>query len=156
MGRAHSRAWREANRIFDLPMEIDCALLVGHDRSRTEAAAAQLGFDRWSLDWREAVEDPAIDLVDVCAPGWLHADISIAALQAGKHVLCEKPLANTLAEASSMAKAAEQALYRGVFAMVGFNYRRDPGCLPPGLAGRCLCPPYLAPARRSDGIRGAR
>src|SRR6185503_6177741 len=72
------------------------------------------------------VEDPDIDIVDICSPGDTHAEIAIAALAAGKHVLCEKPLANTVAEAEAMVRAADMAHPSGVRAMCGFNYRRVP------------------------------
>ena len=72
------------------------------------------------------IERDDIDLIDICTPGDTHAEIAIAALEAGKHVLCEKPLANTVAEAEAMAAAAEQAAEPGVRSMVGFTYRRVP------------------------------
>lgn len=125
MGRAHSRAWREAGRVFDLPVELDCDLLVGRDPERTAAAASRLGFRRWSVDWPSAVADSAIDIVDICLPVDLHAEIATAALDAGKHVLCEKPLATSLTAAARMAAAAGNGDTR-TFAMVGFNYRRVP------------------------------
>ena len=81
---------------------------------------------RASADWREAIARDDIDLVDICTPGFTHAEIAIAALEAGKHVLCEKPLANTVAEAEAMTAAAESAHAHGVRTMVGFTYRRVP------------------------------
>jgi predicted dehydrogenase len=84
---------------------------------------------RWAesaTDWRTVLERDDIDIVDICAPGWMHAEIAIAALEAGKHVLIEKPLANTLAEAEAMTEAAAAARARGVQSMIGFNYRRVP------------------------------
>jgi predicted dehydrogenase len=92
----------------------------------TEEAAQRMGWSDWSTDWREVVARDDIDLVDVCTPGDSHAEIAIAALEAGKHVLCEKPLANTVAEAEQMTSAARGAAERGVRTMVGFNYRRVP------------------------------
>lgn len=77
-------------------------------------------------DWRELIERDEIDLIDICTPGNTHAEIAIAALEAGKHVLCEKPLANTVAEAERMTEAAEAAARRGVVSMCGFSYRRTP------------------------------
>ena len=86
MGRAHSQAWRTAQHFFDLPLEPELALLVGRDAATTAERAGTLGWRRWSTDWREAVADPEIDLIDICTPGDTHAEIAIAALEAGKHV----------------------------------------------------------------------
>ena len=102
------------------------AVVVGHDAGRAAEAAARLGWAESSADWREVVARDDIDLVDICTPGDTHAEIAIAALEAGKHVLCEKPLANTVAEAEAMTEAAEKAAAGGVRAMVGFTYRRVP------------------------------
>jgi len=99
MGRAHSQAWRTVDRAFDVPLRPRLAALIARDD---------------------------VQLIDIVAPGNVHAPIAIAALQAGKHVLCEKPLANTLAEATAMAAAADAAFPGGARAMVGFNYRRVP------------------------------
>ncbi|MEU8280468.1 Gfo/Idh/MocA family oxidoreductase, partial [Microbispora bryophytorum] len=77
-------------------------------------------------DWKRLVERDDVQIVDICTPGDSHAEIAIAALAAGKHVLCEKPLANTVAEAEAMAAAAKEAAARGVRSMVAFNYRRVP------------------------------
>jgi predicted dehydrogenase len=126
MGNAHSQAWRTAPRFFDLPLRPAMSLVVGHDAGRAVAAAERLGWADSSADWRAAVVRDDVDLVDICTPGSTHAEIAIAALEAGKHVLCEKPLANTVAEAEAMAAAAEQARAHGVRAMVGFTYRRVP------------------------------
>jgi predicted dehydrogenase len=85
-----------------------------------------MGWSSTATDWVEVVERDDIDVVDVCTPGDSHADIAIAALKAGKHVLCEKPLANTVAEAEEMTQVAEEGAAQGVFSCVGFNYRRVP------------------------------
>jgi predicted dehydrogenase len=126
MGAAHSQAWRVAPRFFDLPYEPELAVLVGRDRERATDAAARLGWNSVAVDWREVVARPDIDLIDICTPGDSHVEIAIAALAAGKHVLCEKPLANSVQDARRMAEAADAAAVRGVFAMVGFSYRRVP------------------------------
>jgi predicted dehydrogenase len=126
MGAAHSQAWRTAPRFFDLGAEPEMAVIVGRDPGRTEAARQQYGWQAASTDWRAVVADPDIDVVDVVSPGSSHVEIAIAALQAGKHVLCEKPLANTVAEAEAMTAAADAARAQGVRAMVGFSYRRVP------------------------------
>ncbi|PZF56808.1 gfo/Idh/MocA family oxidoreductase [Curtobacterium sp. MCSS17_008] len=126
MGAAHSQAWRTAPRFFDLGVEPEMAVVVGRDAERTEAARRQYGWQAASTDWRQVVADPDIDVVDVVSPGSSHVEVAIAALEAGKHVLCEKPLANTVDEAEAMSAAAQAAAERGVRAMVGFSYRRVP------------------------------
>lgn len=126
MGAAHSQGWRTAGHVFDLPMEPALAAVCGRDRAAVDAAAARLGWAAAETDWRALIARDDVQLVDICTPGDSHAEIAIAALEAGKHVLCEKPLANTVAEAEAMAEAAERAAARGQVAMVGFNYRRVP------------------------------
>ncbi|MGN6408904.1 MAG: Gfo/Idh/MocA family protein [Curtobacterium sp.] len=124
MGAAHSQGWRTAPRFFDLGVEPEMAVIVGRDPERTEAARRQYGWQAASTDWRAVVTDPDVDVVDICSPGSSHVEVAIAALEAGKHVLCEKPLANTVAEAEAMTAAAAAARAQGVRAMVGFSYRR--------------------------------
>ncbi|MGN6272583.1 MAG: Gfo/Idh/MocA family protein [Protaetiibacter sp.] len=126
MGAAHSQGWRVAPRFFDLPADPRMALVVGRNADAVAAAAAKWGWEESTTDWRSVLERDDIDVVDIVTPGSSHAEIAIAALEAGKHVLCEKPLANTVAEAEAMADAAARAAERGVFAMVGFTYRRVP------------------------------
>jgi len=126
MGAAHSQGWRTAPRFFDLGVEPEMAVIVGRDPERTEAARQQYGWQAASTDWRAVVTDADIDVVDICSPGSSHVEVAIAALEAGKHVLCEKPLANTVAEAEAMTAAAAAARADGVRAMVGFSYRRVP------------------------------
>jgi predicted dehydrogenase len=126
MGNAHSHAWRTAPRFFDLPLDPVLRVVCGRDAARAAEAAERLGWAESENDWRHLVERPDVDLVDVCTPGDTHAEIAIAALEAGKHVLCEKPLANSVEEAEQMAAAAEAAAADGVRAMVGFTYRRVP------------------------------
>jgi predicted dehydrogenase len=126
MGRAHSQAWRTVGHFFDLPLTPRMAAICGRDQAAVAAAAARLGWPAWETDWKRLVGRDDVDLVDVCTPGSSHAEISIAALEAGKHVLCEKPLANTVEEARAMAAAAARAAEGGVRAMVGFNFRRVP------------------------------
>jgi predicted dehydrogenase len=126
MGAAHSQGWRTAPHMFDLPITPEMALLVGRSPERVAEAAEKLGWASTETDWHRAVERDDVDLIDICTPGDTHAEIAIAALEAGKHVLCEKPLANTVAEAERMAEAANKARANGVRAMVGFTYRRVP------------------------------
>ena len=126
MGAAHSQGWRTAPRVFDLPAEPEMAVVVGRNAVAVAAAAQKWGWAESATDWREVVGRDDIDVVDIVTPGDSHAEIAIAALEAGKHVLCEKPLANTVAEAEAMAEAAGKAAARGIRAMVGFTYRRVP------------------------------
>jgi len=126
MGRVHSQAWRSVRAFFDVPCTPVMAAVAGRSPERVRAAAERLGWASAETDWRALLRRDDIDLIDICTPGDTHAEIAIAALEAGKHVLCEKPLANTVAEAEAMAAAAERAAARGVRAMVAFNYRRVP------------------------------
>lgn len=125
MGKAHSQAWRNVAAFFDVP-PVELKVLVGRHAAEVAEAAGRYGWAESATDWREVIARDDVHIVDVCAPGWLHAEIAIAALEAGKHVLVEKPLANSLAEAERMADAARSARARGVASMVGFNYRRVP------------------------------
>ncbi len=126
MGAVHSQAWRTAPRVFDLPFDVDMTVVCGRDPKSAARAAERLGWGGWSADWQEVIGRDDVDVVDICTPGDSHADIAIAALAVGKHVLCEKPLANTAEEAERMAAAAQVAAVAGVRSMVGFNYRRVP------------------------------
>ncbi|MET9775913.1 Gfo/Idh/MocA family oxidoreductase [Streptomyces sp. NPDC006367] len=126
MGAAHSQGWRTAGRVFDLPLDPVMTAICGRDADAVRSAADRYGWASTETDWRALVERDDIDLVDICTPGDSHAEIALAALAAGKHVLCEKPLANSVAEAEAMTRAAEEAGARGRLAMVGFNYRRVP------------------------------
>jgi predicted dehydrogenase len=125
MGKAHSNAWRNVASFFDVPA-FEQKVLVGRDAGQVAQAAARYGWAESATDWRSVITRDDIHIVDICAPGWMHAEIAIAALEAGKHVLVEKPLANTLAEAELMTAAAAKARARGVQSMIGFNYRRVP------------------------------
>ncbi|MEV5072724.1 Gfo/Idh/MocA family oxidoreductase [Microbacterium sp. LMI12-1-1.1] len=126
MGAAHSVGWRQAPHVFSLPEDVEMTVVVGRNDQAVAAAAAQWGWKASATDWREVIERSDIDIVDVVTPGDSHAEIAIAALEAGKHVLCEKPLANSVEEAEAMLAAAERAAERGARAMVGFTYRRVP------------------------------
>jgi predicted dehydrogenase len=126
MGAAHSQAWRTVNRVFDLPARVRMVAVAGRDRDKVATAAQRLGWSESMTDWRDLIARDDIDLVDICTPGDSHAPVALAALAAGKHVLCEKPLANTVDEAEQMARAATEAAANGVFAMCGYNYRRVP------------------------------
>ncbi|GAA5086412.1 Gfo/Idh/MocA family oxidoreductase [Microbacterium yannicii] len=126
MGSAHSVGWRQAPRMFDLPEAVEMAVVVGRNAQAVADAADRWGWAESATDWREVIARDDIDIVDIVTPGDSHAEIAIAALDAGKHVLCEKPLANTVDEAERMADAAARAAARGIRSMVGFTYRRVP------------------------------
>ncbi|MFI6654123.1 Gfo/Idh/MocA family protein [Streptomyces sp. NPDC050523] len=126
MGAAHSQGWRTVGRAFDLPLSPVLSVICGRDADAVRRAADRHGWAAAETDWRALVERDDVDLVDICTPGDSHAEIALAALAAGKHVLCEKPLANTVEEAEAMTAAAQAAHRRGQLAMVGFNYRRVP------------------------------
>jgi predicted dehydrogenase len=124
MGRAHSNAYLKVNKFFDLPTHAVMKTIVGRNKAELEAFAARWGWESSTTDWRAAVTDPQIHLVDIGTPNDSHADIAIAALEAGKHVACEKPLAATLDEARRMNDAAKRARKSKTF--VWYNYRRVP------------------------------
>ncbi|HEX6232896.1 MAG TPA: Gfo/Idh/MocA family oxidoreductase [Jiangellaceae bacterium] len=126
MGKAHSHAWRNAPSFFTLPLVPRLRVLAGRNAAAATAVAEKFGWEHVETDWRALIARDDVDVVDVCTPGDTHAEIAIAALAAGKHVLCEKPLANSVPEAEAMAEAARMAQARGVRSMVGFTYRRVP------------------------------
>jgi predicted dehydrogenase len=121
MGKAHSNAYVQAGHFFDLPYRIRRRLLCGRDQASLTAMAERWGWEETCADWRAAIERDDIDAIDISLPNHLHAPVAIAAAQAGKMILCEKPLAMNLAEAAAMREAA-----RGLPTMVWFNYRRVP------------------------------
>ena len=123
MGRAHAHAWSSAGRFFDLPVEPGRLVVAGRDAAATRAFAERWGWEQASTRWRSAVTDPDVDLVDLATPNHLHAEQAIAALEAGKHVACEKPLAATLDQARAMRDAARRADAR---TFVWYSYRRVP------------------------------
>ena len=124
MGRTHSNAWRQVGHFFrDAPFEPVLKVLVGRTEAKVAAARSQLGFQEHATRWQDVLARKDIDVVDICTPGDSHAEIAIAAAQAGKAILCEKPLANTVAEAEQMLAAVQKA---GVVHMLCHNYRRCP------------------------------
>ena len=126
MGAVHSHAWQAVKRAFDVEAVPVLAVLCGRDRAGVEVAAKRYGFAETATDWREVVKRDDIDVIDICTPGDSHMPVAVDALEAGKHVLCEKPLANSVAEAEAMTLVAERATAAGQRSMVGFNYRRTP------------------------------
>ena len=123
MGRAHSNAWRQAPRFFNLKANVELHTICGRNTAGVQMARAQLGWQHATTDWREIVESPLIDIVDISVPNHLHAEIAIAAAKNGKHILCEKPLAMNVKQAEAMLAAAQKAK---VVHMVCHNYRRIP------------------------------
>ena len=124
MGRAHSHAWRAAPEFFDLPARPVLELVAARDGGRLNELAGSFGWARITTRGLDAFEDPAIDLIDIGTPNHLHAEQAIAALEAGKHVACEKPLAGSLEDARSMRDAARKA--RRSSSVVWYTYRRVP------------------------------
>jgi predicted dehydrogenase len=123
MGRAHSNAYRQVSRFFAPRLTPRMKVLCGRSGGAVRKAAAALGWEEAATDWRRVVERDDVHIVDVSTPGDSHAEIAIAAARAGKTVLCEKPLANTLKDAKRMLAAVTRA---GVAHMICHNYRRAP------------------------------
>src|SRR4051812_34604751 len=121
MGRAHSNAWRQVVHFFpDIPFEPVLKVVVGRTQEKVAEAQGRLGFEEASTSWEATLRRKDIDIVDICTPGDCHARIAIAAAEAGKAILCEKPLANDLADAERMAGAVKKS---GSINMVCHNYR---------------------------------
>jgi predicted dehydrogenase len=123
MGRAHSNAWRQVRSFFDVPYEPVLKVICGRDEARVTKAADRFGWEKHSTSWEDVVARKDIDLVDICSPGDTHLPIAVAAAHEGKFIFCEKPLANTLADAEEMLAAvrANSCLH-----MICHNYRRAP------------------------------
>ncbi len=127
MGQAHADAYRRAAMLYrDLPAVPCLYMLADASEALAADAAARFGFERSTGDWRRLVEDPAVDVVDITSPNALHHEMALAAIAAGKHVYCEKPLSVTLAEAEEMAAAARS---KGVKTMVAFNNIKTPAAM---------------------------
>lgn len=123
MGKAHSFGFNNLPLIYGPEYRVNRKVICGRNEAEVRRAADQFGWEEWATDWRQVVARPDIDVIDVSTPGDTHAEIAIAAAEAGKHILCEKPLANTVADAKRMLDAVNRC---GVKHMVGFNYRRVP------------------------------
>lgn len=123
MGRAHSNAWRNVSAFYPDVPAVAMQTLVGRDEDKVAAAADDLGWAGTATDWRTLLDRDDIDIIDICTPGHLHAEVALAALKAGKHVLVEKPLANSVAECQELVAAADSSPGR---VLLGFNYRRVP------------------------------
>ena len=123
MGRAHSNAYANVSHFFDLPSRPVLKAVCARDEAKAKEFAAKWGYESTETDWRKLLERKDIDAVDICTPNNLHKEIAIAAAQAGKIILCEKPLAMNTAEGIEMCEAVEKA---GVANIVWYNYRRVP------------------------------
>ena len=123
MGKAHSNAWRQAPHFFDPSVGVRMKTICGRNRAAVKKAATKLGWENAQTDWRRVIDDSKIDIVDICTPNDSHCEIAIAAAQAGKAILCEKPLARNIDEAEKMVRAVKKAR---VVNMVCHNYRRVP------------------------------
>ena len=123
MGRAHSNAWRQVRSFFDVPYEPELKVICGRNETEVKRVADHFRWQDYATDWQNVVSRNDIDVVDICSPGHTHARIAIAAAKAGKIIFCEKPLANSLAEAEEMLKAAQD---HGCVHMICHNYRRAP------------------------------
>src|ERR1700722_14377175 len=123
MGRTHSNAYLKVGKFFDLPVLPVMHTIAGRNKSELEEFAQRWGWKHTSTEWKQAISNPEIGLVDIGTPNNMHAEMSIAALEAGKNVACEKPLAGTLNEARQMRDAARKAKGK---TFVWYNYRRVP------------------------------
>jgi len=123
MGKAHVFGFATAQRVFDLPVDFHMEMVADASQELARAAGKALGFSRHTADWRDIIKDPDIGLVNITAPNALHKEIALAAIAAGKHVYCEKPLAPSVPDALEMTQAAERA---GIKTQVGFNYLTNP------------------------------
>ena len=123
MGKAHAIALRSVPAVFPLSAKVECEMLAEVNAELAAEKAIELGFNRSTGDWLELVNDPNIDIVDICSPNYLHKEMALAAIAAGKHVYSERPLALNAQDALEMTLAAEKA---GVKTLVGFNYAKNP------------------------------
>ncbi|HKY55978.1 MAG TPA: Gfo/Idh/MocA family oxidoreductase [Anaerolineales bacterium] len=124
MGKAHATAFKNVPLVFgNEPGRPVLEIVADVDANALEKWAEEFGFARWTTNWREIIEDPRVDVVDITTPNHLHAEMAIAAAQAGKHIYCEKPLATTSADAARIVEAVEKS---GVISIVGFNYLKNP------------------------------
>ena len=124
MGKAHATAFKNVPLVFgNEPGRPVLEIVADVDANALKKWAGEFGIAHWTTNWREIIEDPGVDLVDITTPNHLHAEMAIAAAQAGKHIYCEKPLATTSADAGRIVAAVEKS---GVISIVGFNYLKNP------------------------------
>jgi predicted dehydrogenase len=124
MGRAHSNAWLKVGKFFDLPLQPVMHTVVARNQAELSQFARRWGWRNHTTNYKAVLRDPDVQLIDIGAPNNAHAELAVAALAAGKHVACEKPLAGTLADARRMVQAAGKA--KGQKTFVWYNYRRCP------------------------------
>lgn len=123
MGKAHSIAYSASASVFGTGLRPRLEMVCDLSPERAQNRATDLGFSRYSADWQDVVNDPAIDLISVCTPNDTHAEISIAALKAGKHVWCEKPMSTTLSDSVAMRDMAAASTGKTI---IGYNYTKNP------------------------------
>lgn len=127
MGKAHVVAYSNMPKFFwPAPAVPVLKTICDIEPSIAEEAKDRFGFQACCTDWHDIINDPEIDVVSICTPNNAHAPIAIAALQAGKHVICEKPIASTLDDAKAMADAAKESAKKGIVSMNAYQYRRVP------------------------------
>ena len=127
MGKAHVVAYSNMPKFFwPAPAVPVLKTVCDIDPEIAKEAKERFGFQKCCIDWKEIVNDPEIDVVSICTPNNAHVAVAIAALEAGKHVICEKPIASTLEDAKAMAEAAEKAAKKGIVSMNAYQYRRVP------------------------------
>ena len=123
MGKAHSIAYSASASVFGTGLRPRLEVVCDLSPERAQTRATDLGFSRYSSDWREVINDPAVELISVCTPNDTHAEISIAALKAGKHVWCEKPMSTSLADSTAMRDMAASSTAKTI---IGYNYTKNP------------------------------
>ena len=123
MGKAHSIAYSASASVFGTGLRPRLEVVCDLSPERAQTRATDLGFSRYSSDWREVINDPAVELISVCTPNDTHAEISIAALKAGKHVWCEKPMSTSLADSTAMREMAASSAAKTI---IGYNYTKNP------------------------------
>ena len=123
MGKAHSIAYSASASVFGTGLRPNLEIVCDLSPERASQRATDLGFSRYSADWHDVVNDDAVELISICTPNDTHAEIAIAALNAGKHVWCEKPMSTNLADSAAMAAAAKVSSGKTI---VGYNYTKNP------------------------------
>ena len=123
MGKAHSIAYSASASVFGTGLRPNLEIVCDLSPERASQRATDLGFSRYSADWQDVVNDDSVGLISICTPNDTHAEIAIAALNAGKHVWCEKPMSTNLADSAAMAAAAKISTGKTI---VGYNYTKNP------------------------------
>src|SRR5260370_21360962 len=123
MGKAHAVAFNSVSGVFGDILRPKLRLLCDVDAERTQGKAEEFGFERWTTDWRTLVRDPSLEVVAITTPNHLHREMAVAALAPGKHVYCEKPMANSLADAKAMAGAAGHS---NQITFLGYSFAKNP------------------------------